>query len=66
MTTLLLFVLKMSYAVSCQEDKFKAKRFQVQEDFPKLCKVANKSTGAWCLGKVHMILVSVETQSCND
>jgi hypothetical protein len=31
-----------------------------------LCKVAQKSTGAWCLDKIHMILVSVETQSCND
>jgi hypothetical protein len=64
--TTLLFFLKMTYAVSCQEENSRQKRFQVQEDFPKLCKVAKKCTGAWCLGKIHMILVSVETQSCND
>jgi hypothetical protein len=60
------FCLKMIYAVSCQEENSRQKRFQVQEDFPKNCsKLTKKSTGA-CLGMIHMILVSVETQSCND
>lgn len=58
------FCLKMIYAVSCQEENSRQKGSRCKKISPKLCKVDKKQY--WCLGMIHMILVSVETQSCND
>lgn len=61
---LFFFFLKMIYAVSCQEENSRQKGSRCKKISPKLCKVDKKQY--WCLGMIHMILVSVETQSCND
>jgi hypothetical protein len=46
--------------------KIQGKKVPGARRFPQNCaKLTKKSTGA-CLGMIHMFLVSVETQSCND